>query len=297
MNHKDHPETAQLIAYSEQPETIALQAVGLHLASCGSCRKELQAMSDLRQHAGWISINPDKYAEDIAIEVDDLMHRRLSESQATELRQRVKQSPEALRQALHYARHHTAMAAQMSTIANTKNPSLSIIEGIKNRILGCLRFETPVWKLIPVTIVLVTVVTLLNHDLFQSGSLPLAKVVHFKDQASIQFVAQDLQPGIGFFANAMQTSEGFEGVSISMTGDREMAFSWPEIKAATSYNLKLQVFKNGETVVLGRVSGKDNNAVISLSEAPSQHRYEWVLTGDTISKQSFQATGGFVVTR
>jgi len=297
MSDKDHPDTDQLIDYSEQPESIKLQSIGLHLAGCAQCRKELRAMVCLRQHAGWISSFEDDDATEIAIEIGDLMHHRLSESKTTELRERIKQNPAELRQALHFARHHVAMNAQMNTMATKRVSTLPLAERVKNRILSFLQFETPVWKLVPVAMVLVTVVALFNDEIFQSTSMQLAKIVHFEDQASIQFVAQDAQPGIGFFANAAQTSERFEGVSISINNDREMAFSWPEITGATSYHLKLQVFKNGETVVLGRVSSKDTNAMVALPETPGQHRYEWVLTGDTINKQSFQATGGFVVTR
>ncbi len=296
MSDKDHPETDQLLDYSQQPESIKLQPVGLHLAACAQCRKELQALANLRQHAGWISCCVDDDT-DLSMEVDDLMHRRLSESKATALRERIKQNPAELRQALHYARHHVAMKTQKSTKATKSTSTMPIAERIKNQFISFLQFETSVWKLVPVAIVLVTVVALFNDNILQPKSMQLAKIVHFEDQASIQFVAQDSQPGIGFFANAAQTNEPFEGVSISMTSDLEMAFSWPEVTGATGYHLKLQVFKNGQTVVLGRVSGKDTKAVVALPETPGQHRYEWVLTGDTINKQSFQATGGFVVTR
>ena len=296
MSGTKHPETEQLIAYSERPESVELQSVSLHLAGCGQCRMDLQALSSLRQHAGWISTGSEDLSVDIAIEVDDLVHQRLSASAAVDLRERIKQNPAELKQALHYARHHTAMKKQVNK-AVIKLPEISLAGRLKQRLTAFLQFETAVWKLIPLTVVLVAVVTLFGESFLQPTSIQLAKVIHFKDQARIQFVTQESQPGIGFFANSAQSSRPFEGVSVVLNNDREMTFSWPVIKDATNFQLKLQVFRDGETVVLGRVSSKDTNAVIRLLEDPGQHRYEWVLTGDTINKQSFQATGGFVVTQ
>jgi len=296
MSDTKHLETEQLIAYSEQPDLAELHSVGLHLASCGQCRMDLQALSSLRQHAGWISTQSESLSADIAIDVGDLVHQRLSASGADELRERIKQNPAELKQALHYVRHHTAMKKQVNKAADS-SPEISFVGRIRQRLVTLLQFETAVWKLIPLTVVLVTSAALFSESFFQPAPVQLAKVVQFKDQTRIQFVAQESQPGIGFFANSAQSSRLFEGVSVALNRDREMTFSWPVIKDATSYQLKLQVFRDGETVVLGRVSSEDTNALIRLDEDPGQHRYEWVLTGDTINKQSFQANGGFVVAR
>jgi len=277
MNNKAHPDTELLVAYAEQPESVERQAIGLHLAGCGQCRKDLEVLSSLRQHAGWISADPVETSEPIA----DLLQGRLSEQAATELRERIKQDPLLLRQSLHYA-------------------SLNIVsrwDSIKNMIVQSLQFQAPVWKMVPVAVVLVAVVTLFSvvQNLQQPDQL--ARIVSFEDQPTIQFVSQTPQPGIGFFANAGQTSRAFGGVIARLGNDREIAFSWPDIDGAIVYGLKLKKFHDGESVVLGRVTSNQPNATIKLSEALSQHRYEWVLSGDTIDGQSFQSTGGFVVTR
>jgi len=292
MNNKAHPDTELLVAYAEQPESVERQAIGLHLAGCGQCRKDLEVLSSLRQHAGWISADPVETSEPIA----DLLQGRLSEQAATELRERIKQDPLLLRQSLHYARHHLAMLHRLQVPEESLN-IVSRWDSIKNMIVQSLQFQAPVWKMVPVAVVLVAVVTLFSvvQNLQQPDQL--ARIVSFEDQPTIQFVSQTPQPGIGFFANAGQTSRAFGGVIARLGNDREIAFSWPDIDGAIVYGLKLKKFQDGESVVLGRVTSNQPNATIKLSEALSQHRYEWVLSGDTIDGQSFQSTGGFVVTR
>ena len=292
MNAAEHPEIEQLIAYSEQPESLERRPVGLHLASCAQCRKNMEVLSSLRQHAGWIATDTSQSSDQIV----DLLHNRLSEQAAAELRAGIKQNPAMLREALHYVRHHLAMqrSVRAPKVSMTKH---SLWDDVKRTIIESLRFETPVWKLIPVAVVLVVVVTVFGYLESPDQKMQVAKLVRFDDQPGIQFVAQESQPGIGFFANTRQTSEPFDGVSVQMKNDREISFSWPEINGALNYRLKLQVFHNGETVLLGRISGNKPEGVIKLAEPPGQYRYEWVLTGDTINKQSFQTTGGFVVTQ
>ena len=294
MNLEAHPETDQLVAYSEQPESVQHQTVGLHLAVCEQCRKDLQALSSLRQHAGWISADMTESSDEMHGDVSDLLHDRLSGQAVAGLRDRIKQNPVLLREALHHARHHVAMQHRVRA-AEISQKSYSMLQHVKDLIVRFFQIETPVWKLMPLAVVLVAIVSVFSSLLNPQQNLQVAKLVRFDDQPAIQFVAQESQPGIGFFANAKQTSIAFDGVSVQMKNDREIVFSWPEIKGAINYRLKLQVFRNGATVVLGRITGDKPEGIIKLAEPPGQHRYEWVITGDTIDKRSFQTTGGFVV--
>lgn len=296
MNGVEHPETEQLIAYSEQPESVEHQAVGLHLASCGQCRMDLETSTNLRRHAGWISTNLTESSDEIEGEMSDLLNNRLSGQAAVELRKRIKQNPANLQEALHYARHHVAMQRNVQAL-KVSMAGLAVLDRVKRLIIQSLQFETPVWKLIPVAVALLAVVTVFGDLQKQGQTLQVAKLVRFDDQPTIQFVTQETQPGIGFFSSTKQTSIPFDGVSVQMKNDQEIVFSWSAIDNAQNYRLKLQVFRNGETVILGRYSGEKPGAMIKLPEPPGQHRYEWVLTGDTINKQAFQTTGGFVVTR
>ncbi len=294
MNHVEHPDTGQLIAYSEKSESSQHQAVGLHLATCGLCRLDLQAMTGLRQHVSRMSRDPIETSDETLDEMSDLIHNRLNQREAAELRDRIKQDPAMLREALHYARHHVAMQGSVRV------PEVPIAGGswwsrVTDMVVQSLQFEAPVWKMLPVAVVLFAVVAVF-YDLQEPVQpVQVARLINFDDQPSIQFVAQESQPGIGFFANNKQTSMPFEGVSVEMENHEEVIFSWPAIENARIYHLKLQVFRNGETVILGRYSGKESEAIIKLSEPPGQYRYEWVLSGDTIDKQSFQTMGGFVM--
>ncbi len=292
MNGTEHPETEQLVAYAEQPESVEHRPVGLHLAVCTQCRRELETRYSLRQHAGWIATETGESSDQIV----DFFHDRLSGQVAAELRDSINQNPAMLREALHYARHHVAMQRNVET-PEVPMAKHSVWNDIKRTIIESLKFETPVWKLIPLAVVLVAVVSVFSGLEYQSQGLQVARVIKFDDQPGIQFVSQESQPGIGFFSNAKETSIPFEGVSVQMERAGEIAFTWPVIDGAKNYRFKLQVFRNGETVVLGRYLGSKPEAVIKLVDPPGQHRYEWVLAGDTINKQSFQTTGGFVVVR
>ena len=293
MNNAEHPETEQLFAYSEQPESIELQAVGLHLATCGQCRVDLQTMSGLRQHVGAMSRDQSESPDNIEHDVSDLLHNRLDRQTAAELRVRVRRNPAMLREALHFARHHVAMQKSVRE-PETQKRRILWWRKVANVIRQSLQFEAAVWKMIPVAAVLLAVVTVFVDQQHQPTS-QLARLIEFDSKPTMQFFAQQSQPGIGFFANTRQTSIPFEGVSLTINNDEEIAFSWPAIENVQNYRLKLQVFRNGEAVVLGRYAGEEPSAVIKLSEPAGRHRYEWVLSGDTIDKRSFQTSGGFVI--
>ena len=79
--------------------------------------------------------------------------------------------------------------------------------------------------------------------------------------------------------------------------DDRLRLSWPEIPEANDYNLKLQVFRDGETRVLTRQTLNSTLVEVQLDEPLTQHRYEWILSGNTRDNRSFQANGGFVITR
>ena len=271
MNNSEHPETEQLVAYSERPESLQHQSTGLHLASCGQCRIDLETLSKLRRHAAWISTDLPESSDEVMEEISDLLNNRLTQQAAAELRIRIKKNPTMLREALHHTRHHVAMQRNVQ-VAKILSSSHSWWHRVKSVITQSLQIEAPVWKLIPLAVVLVAVVAVFGNLRQQAQSLQVAELISFDDQPTIQFVAQESQPGIGFFSNTKLTSIPFKGVSIRMLSDEEITFSWPVIDNALSYHLKLQVFRHGETVVLGRYTGKEPTATIKLLERPGQHR-------------------------
>ena len=101
---------------------------------------------------------------------------------------------------------------------------------------------------------------------------------------------------IGFFSQQNAAAEPFAGMQIEIVDSRRLRFSWPEIESASDYNLKLRVFRDGETRLLARKNLDDTRVELELDEDLAQYRYEWVLSGDTLDKRSFQVKGGFVVT-
>lgn len=245
----------------------------------------------LRNHAGRIESDSSRDSEQATNEISDLLHGRLTTEEATKLRERIKRDPQLLDQALHYSRHHVAMQNQTQAV-ETQKPASSFRQSFVDTVIRFFQFETAVWKLAPLAAVLIVVV--MFNGLQRSQERQLPGIVQFEDQSGLVFVAQETQPGIGFFANTRQIAEPFEGVTLHLNSPREIVFSWPEIDGALNYRLKLQVFRNGETLVLGNALSKQPQARIQLQEPLGQHRYEWILTGDTVDKQSFYASGGFV---
>ena len=85
-------------------------------------------------------------------------------------------------------------------------------------------------------------------------------------------------------------------MKIELRADNRLYLSWPEIPGASDYNLKLQVFRDGQTQLLARRQLESTMAEFQFDEPLTQHRYEWVLSGTTHDQGSFQANGGFVIT-
>ena len=122
------------------------------------------------------------------------------------------------------------------------------------------------------------------------------RVIAFQDNPVLQYSTQDTQPGIGFFSQVGADSKPFAGMTIELQAEDRLRLSWPEIPGVSDYNLKLQVFRDGQTRLLARRQLDSTVAEIQLDEPLTQHRYEWVLSGNTLDQGSFQANGGFVIT-
>jgi hypothetical protein len=141
-----------------------------------------------------------------------------------------------------------------------------------------------------------TVAVLVVNQYYPADKNAQAQIVAFQDKQTLRYASQETRPGIGFFSQQAADAEPFEGMNIELLEGNRLRLSWPEIPMATGYNLKIQVFRDGETRVLARQSSTSAEVELLLEQALTQHRYEWVLSGDTSDSRSFQTNGGFVVT-
>lgn len=288
MDPSQHPEDSTIQDYLKTPEAAAFDGLRVHLASCGYCRRRAELTALLQTRGEWL--------ENERCEADprlaDLLAGRLDRAQAQQLRAQLQQDPVRLRAALHYLSHAQAMS-EIDPAAGAPQTRRS---GPLATIRNWLSFEAPLWQTVPVMALVMGLALLL---LQQAPLRPDAdaRIVAFDDTPRLQFVSQQSQPGIGFFSQPDSAAESFDGMRIELLDERRLRMSWPAIEAANGYNLKLQVFRDGETRVLARQKLQANSTELQLDEALTQHRYEWLLSGDTRDQRSFRARGGFVVTR
>ncbi len=286
MGSVEHPQDQEILDYVKSPELEKFSPLRLHLSSCRYCRRRAELTALVRDQGHWL----ESEAVDVEESMAALMATAADTEQAELLRQQIKQDPGALRAALHFASHAQAMNSLRQELPVRTSLGLRISE----RLRDWLNFRAPVWQMAPAVAVVMMLATILLN-LYAGDSDDQFRVVAFSDNPVIQFVGQENQPGIGFFTQRDANTKPFGAMQIELTPDRRLRLSWPEVGDAEFYSLKLQVFSNGETQVLSRQILDTTTAFVKLSEIPSTLRYEWVLSGEIDSKQSFQASGGFVI--
>ena len=289
MDSSDHPEDQLIQDYLNTPDSNIYAALRLHLASCGYCRQRTEVTARLREQGHWLESEP----AEADPRVTDLLAGNLDSEQARQLQQELKQDPASLRAALHYASH----AQAMSEITAPDQAKVSLWSMVTARIRDWLNFQAPLWQMAPVVAVVMTVTVLVINQYYPAGQNGKSQIVVFQDNPTLQFASQETQPGIGFFSQQGANARPFGGMSIELLEGNRLRLSWPEIPLATDYNLKIQVFRDGETRVLARQTLSSTSAELVIDEPLTQHRYEWVLSGDTGDTRSFQTNGGFVITR
>ncbi len=285
----EHPENQQLLAYLKTPEAVEYNDLRLHLAGCGICRRRTELTAMLIEQGPWLE--SERVEADHRL--DALLSGNLDPEQASELIHELKQDPARLRAALHYASH----AHAMSELGTHEPGSISIWDSTTELFKQWLDFQAPIWKTVPVVIVLLTVASLLINQYVPTGQSEHGRIIAFQDNLTIQFAGHEPQPGIGFFRQQGASSKLLSGMSIELINNNRLRISWPEIAGVESYNLKLRVFRDGDTRVIARREVAITSADIELKQPLTQHRYEWVLSGDTLDNRSFQTSGGFVISK
>ena len=288
MDSNDHPEDQLIQDYLKAPQEKVYDELRLHLAGCGHCRRRTEVTAMLREQGQWL--------ESERVEADprvaDLLAGKLPPRQASQLQQELKQDPASLRATLHYAAH----AQAMSGITEPDRHNASLWSMCLAQVKNWLNFQAPLWQTAPVVAVVMTVAVLVFNQYSPADRSAQAQIVAFQDKQMLRYASQEIRPGIGFCSQQAADAEPFEGMNIELLEGNRLRLSWPEIPMATGYNLKIQVFRDGETRVLARQSSTSAEVELLLEQALTQHRYEWVLSGDTSDSRSFQTNGGFVVT-
>ncbi len=288
MDSIDHPGDQLIQDYLKQPDAKAFDELRLHLAGCGYCRRRTEVTAMLRDQGHWL--------ESERVEADprvaELLAGKLQAEQARELKQELKQDPASLRAALHYATH----ARAMSEITEQDHQEVSVWSMCLDLVKHWLNFQAPLWQMAPVVAVVMSVAVLVINQYYPPGQNGQAQIIAFQDRQTLQYASHETQPGIGFFSQQGANAKPFGGMKVELLDGNRLRLSWAEIPMATDYNLKIQVFRDGETRVLARQASSSTVVELVMDQALTQHRYEWVLSGNTSDNRSFQTNGGFVVT-
>lgn len=289
MDPTEHPEDQLILNYVKAPGADGFNELRLHLADCRYCRRRTELTALLREQGHWLeseAVEPDA-------RIAELIAGNLSTEQVAELQQDLKQDPDSLRAALHYASH----ARAMDELKQARQNRVSVWTLIPTLLQQCFSFKAPIWKTVPAVAVLLVLATLIVDQIVPQDNNGVGRVIVFSDNQVIQFVGHESQPGIGFFNQPTANTEPFTGMSVEVIGHNRLRLIWPEVETVQAYKLKLQVFRDGETQVLARRTLATTSVDLEIAEPLTQHRYEWIVSGDTSDNRSFQASGGFVIAR
>lgn len=304
MNVSDHPELEQIKDYLNNCSSEQYSGLRLHLAQCSQCRSLTEALMALQQNSQQAmseDAEQDVLTEHEHQQIADYIDGRLSDAEHQQQKDFIHSTPLALKAALHYASHKSAMdKAELVSSADTSLASSPYtgISGLGYAVLQKIKaftaFEAPVWLTVPVTAALVALlsINLLELPAPQQASY---KIASYQDNAVIQYGPKNHLPGIGFFAKSAQLSEAYDNLKVSVSEDARFTLRWPAVARAVKYTMRLQMFHQGNKMVLGEVTTKQPFAVISTRLEDIYHRYEWVLSGETSDNRVFLANGGFVI--
>lgn len=304
MNVSDHPELEQIKDYLNNCNSDKYSGLRLHLAQCSQCRSLTETLMALQQNSHQVmseDAEHDALTEHEHQQIADYIDGRLSEAEHQQQKDFIHSTPLALKAALHYASHKSAMdKAELVSAADTSfasSPDTGISGfgyAVLQKIKALTAFQAPVWLTVPVTAGLVALLTINLLEL-PTAEQASYKIASYQDNAVIQYGPKDHLPGIGFFTKSSQLSEVYDNLKVSVSDDARFTLQWPAVARAVKYTMRLQMFHQGNKTVLGEVTTKQPSAVIATRLDDIYHRYEWVLSGETSDNRVFLANGGFVI--
>ncbi|MFV1984141.1 MAG: hypothetical protein ACC657_11425 [Thiohalomonadales bacterium] len=305
MKTDTHPETVDIIAFLENPESSEFTDLELHLATCSDCRKQINTLTELQsniQSPEFLqqlmqqekNISPELKATFSEQKIEQYVDQNLSEKEFLNIDNLVKENPQALKTALHYASHQSAMQREL-TESSSNNKAITSTRhfSIYHLLKKYLTFSTPAWLMVPVTAFASVVVIFIMSSQFikQDNTMIIAS---YQDNAIIQFRSGKIQPGIGFFRNTSKKIKPFSNMKIELLNNSNLVFTWPKVENATSYLMRLQTIKQDRIIILDEVTSLNNRTEFKNLKLENNQRYQWILTGKTTANEIFSTSGGFV---
>lgn len=299
-NMTQHPTLETLSSYILSPQEQEFRDLRRHLVSCQQCRQRTDQLSALtRQLQQEIPL----YRTDCS-EIEEASYRPFPGETLTETqRNTLKQSPTALKAALHSLTHSAAMQREMQRPSTTSTTADTVVRqktSVKSESFihwwkHLFNWHHPAWISVPVTAVLVFALTLtLTPQLRQNSSS--AYITAYQDDPVVTFQAAGSQhPGIGFFSNVPSTRKPFSPVNVAMNTHNNLELHWPAIEKAIDYTVQIARIEGTSPTQLFQQTTTGTQIQFTNFTPYSGHRYTWTLTGKTSDGQRFQAQGGFVI--
>lgn len=312
MSSMNHPDTGQLNAYLQNPMGSDYRQLRLHLAVCADCREQVQLLDELQTHLP--AIEAELYQQNIASnsELHDALHSQLIEkyidgqlepADRLPITELLKNNPQAMKAAMHYASHSArmqrvmgdssgAMLAEQSRAPGKSGRSSS--PGLLTSLRHWLEIRLPVWLTVPTAAALAGVLSIVMIPQIElATSQPT--VVAYQDNPVIQFKRTENLPGIGFFSDANKMVKPYDRIKASLAGDRIIELSWPKVENAINYTMQLKAIINGRQISVGQVITTSTQAAFKRMANDSGQRYVWHLNGKTDKDELFSTKGGFVI--
>lgn len=300
-----HPTLETLSGYILAPQDQEYRDVRRHLLSCAQCRQSSDHLStvaqQLREQAPQLQHNAT--TDETSLDSIALAQSPLSAEQL----QAIKQSPAALKAALHSLTHSAAMQRGLNTQDFHKAPADNSTakasahntqvqhKSFQQWWQGLFNWSTTAWINVPVTAAVVFALTfVLTTQLKQSNNAPV--ITAYQDNPVVTFQpAGAARPGIGFFSNVPSTSKPFAPVDVKVSRDNTLSLHWPAIHKAVGYTVEINEIQGASSTRVFQQSTKQASARFNAFKPHKDRRYTWSISGTTKDGRQFHAKGGFVV--
>lgn len=121
----------------------------------------------------------------------------------------------------------------------------------------------------------------------------MLKVVTITSSEKITFKDTEAPSSFGFMGR--DRIEKFSGMLI-IKDKNELMFEWKEIKDAKGYNFSV-VERSSREPVMPPLTLQETKAVIPTDKLKPNEPYNYIISGTTYDRQSFEYTGEFILTR
>lgn len=288
-----HPDPELLLGFIDSPADPRYRQLGLHLANCPRCRMQAEQFQTL---ACCLPNIPASLLHNDRIlsqhEVTAVTNGMLTATDISNL----KRDPGKLKAALHLA----ANASVIHPVGSTKNSATTLkpwlftplITGLSS-LVDRLKTQPPQWSTVVLSAVFAAGLTLaVNFIDRENGST----IVAYQDNPVIVFKHINAAgPGLGFFSDITSETAVFPAMDIRQQGNDQLLFRWNAVNDAQRYRLRLYQIQNGLPQMIRETSTAQT--WLQLDSIPLQPgvRYEWQLSGETISQKTFKTAGGFII--